>query len=67
MIRIFKFWKESGGNDIVERVENFGFQVTLLRCNEIVDEMDINRMSFLPEDVVLLCKKMRGSDPLICI
>lgn len=45
------------GNDIVERVEHFGFDVTSLRCNEMVDEFDIKRMGFIPEDVVLFCKK----------
>lgn len=46
------------GNDVVERIEKFGFDVTLLRCNEVVNKKDISRFGFISEDSVLLCKKI---------
>ncbi|MCI8466445.1 MAG: class I SAM-dependent methyltransferase [Lachnospiraceae bacterium] len=45
------------GNDIVERIKSFGFHVTLLRCDEVVNENDISKYGFIKEDSVLLCKK----------
>lgn len=45
------------GNDIVERIASYGFDVELLRCNEIINEKEIKKFGFLKEDSVLLCKK----------
>lgn len=45
------------GNDIVERIEKYGFEVQLLRCNEICNEEERKRLGFLRDDTVLLCKK----------
>ncbi len=45
------------GYDIVERVKKFGFRVTLIRCNQILEEDEILKYGFISEDVVLLCEK----------
>lgn len=45
------------GNDIVNRIESYGFNVNLLRCNEIKSEGEIKKFGFLKEDSVLLCRK----------
>lgn len=44
------------GNDIVERIKRYGFQVRLLRCNEIMEEDEANRKGYITEDSVLLCR-----------
>ena len=45
------------GNDIVDRIEKFGFDVKLLHCSEIKSEDEIKKFGLLKEDSVLLCKK----------
>lgn len=45
------------GNDIVERIEKFGFDVNLLCCNEIGIEDEIRKFGFLRNDSALLCKR----------
>lgn len=45
------------GNDIVGRIEKFGFEVTLFRCSEAEDGEDIDRLGFIKGDSVFLCKK----------
>lgn len=45
------------GNDIVERIEKFGFDVKLFRCNEVVEKECRKRFGFIDGDSVLLCKK----------
>lgn len=45
------------GNDIVKRIEGFGFHVELYRCDEIMDKRERNRLGFIPMDAVLLCRR----------
>lgn len=45
------------GNDTVERIEKFGFKVTLYR-NVQMDEECIKKMGYLHKDSVLICKKI---------
>lgn len=45
------------GNDIVDRIEKFGFDVNLQQCKEIKSEDEIKKFGFLKEDSVLLCRK----------
>lgn len=45
------------GNDIVDRIEEFGFDVNLLHCHEIKDGDEIKKFGLLKEDSVLLCRK----------
>lgn len=45
------------GKDIVERVETFGFDVTIYISNEVVNNEIIKRFGFINKDAVLLCQK----------
>lgn len=45
------------GNDIVERVESFGFNVTIYNSHDILDEKSIKKFGFINRDAVLLCQK----------
>lgn len=45
------------GNDIIERIEKFGFDVTAYIVNDIFDEENIRKFGFINKDVVLLCQK----------
>lgn len=45
------------GNDIVDRIEEYGFDVNLMHCSEIKSEDKIKKFGFLKDDSVLLCRK----------
>ena len=45
------------GNDIVSRVEKFGFSVNLYVCNQVVDRNRIRKFGYIERDSVLLCKR----------
>lgn len=44
-------------NDIVERIEEFGFKVTLYQSNQEGDEVYLKRMGYLQKDSILLCRR----------
>lgn len=46
------------GNDIVKRIERFGFNVNMYLCNEVVDEEKRKKFGFIPKDAVFLCRRM---------
>lgn len=47
------------GNDIRERIENYGFCVKLFRCDKkVCNDNIIEKMGYLREDSVLLCSKI---------
>ena len=46
------------GNDIVNRIEGFGFEVELYRSDEVLEENEIQKFGFINKDTVLLCKKV---------
>lgn len=43
------------GNDIVERIEAYGFDVSLYQCERILDRNESIKMGFFWKDSVLLC------------
>lgn len=46
------------GNDIVERIERFGFRVELYLCNKVVDEEKRKKYGFISRDAVFLCSRI---------
>lgn len=46
------------GNDIVKRIEKYGFEVDLHRSDEILCKKDIVKFGYIYKDSVLLCKKV---------
>jgi len=45
------------GNDIVDRVQSFGFKVDLYLCDKIVDEDKRKKFGYIPKDAVLICRR----------
>ncbi|MDE6947287.1 MAG: class I SAM-dependent methyltransferase [Anaeroplasmataceae bacterium] len=44
------------GNDIVKRIEGFGFEVDLYRSDQILRNQEIKKFGYIQKDSVLLCK-----------
>lgn len=46
------------GNDIMERIERFGFHVNMYLCNKVVDENKRRKLGFISKDAVFLCGRI---------